>query len=664
VPGELWIGGSCLSDGYLGRPRLTAEKFVPHPSSEQPGARLYRSGDLVRVLATGELDFISRIDRQIKLRGFRVEIGEVEAVLGAHPRVGQAHVMLRTDDEPRLVAYVTPADETPPTDEALRAFVHDRLPSYMVPSAILVLDVLPLTANGKVDHRALPVPATSDDRFRPPVGVEQELVAAAWAEVLGVERVGLDDDFFGLGGHSLLAARLLSRVRDALGIDVPIKTLFEHPRLEAFVAAAIAHGRRDAGLEPPPPRRVERDGPLATSFSQQRLWFIDRMSPDEAAYNIPQPLRLRGDLDIPALGDALDDLVARHEALRTRIETIDGEPRQVIDPPTSRPLEVDDLRGVGDATAIEEAARRRAAEAADRPFDLTAEPLERHRLLKLAEDDHVLLFTLHHAITDGLSMEILTDELAVLYRARRAGLPAELPSLAFQFADFAAWERAWLQGEALDQQLDFWRRHLADAPPVLRLPTDHARPAMQNFVGAQVSIDCGGALGHAVRELAHRLGATPFMVLVAGWAMLLGRWAGQERVVLGTTVGHRPNTVWERVVGFFANTLALSTDLGGAPSFETLVERVRAVVLDAFAHQDLPFEKLVAELDIERDPSTPPIYQASFGLHEIGDDARRFADLDLDGFSIGTPQAKDDLHLAVGLGEDAFVATIVYNVDL
>ncbi|MEM8933880.1 MAG: condensation domain-containing protein, partial [Acidobacteriota bacterium] len=657
------------------RPALTAEQFVPSPDATEPGRRLYRTGDLVRVLPTGALDFLGRIDRQIKLRGFRIELGEVEAALAELPAVGQALLRLLDDGEPRLVAWVTPAadgsSDAPSPDAlspaALRDALRRQLPAFMVPSAIVVLDAFPLTANGKIDQRALPTPeALSAAEHRPPRNDVEHAIAAVWAEVLGLDRVGLDDDFFVLGGHSLLATRVLSRTRDALGHEVPLTTLFEHPRFEEFVAAASSL-RQPAGLEPPPLVRIDDDGPAPTSFSQQRLWFIDQMAPGGTAYHVRIALRLRGALDHDAMRRAVDDLVARHASLRTRIVAVDDAPRQVVDPPATVGLTIENLRGP-DAL---DAATRRIDEASSEPFDLAAGPLARFLLVQLDDQDHALLIVVHHIVTDGESSRILLRELDAAYRAHAAGDTVELPALACRFTDFAAWEQAWLQDEVLDHQLAFWRQHLADAPTVLTIPTDRPRPPVQTFDGAQVRLDLGPERARACQDLARRLGATPFMLLLAGWADLLGRWAGQDQVVLATPVAHRPRTELEDVVGFFANTLPLVTDLAGDPTVDALIGRVRQSVLGAFAHDHLPFEKLVAELDVERDPAFPPIAQATFGLiHDLDVDVR-LGELAVEGFGSASLGAKHDLHLELYLGasqhgadQDQLVGSIVYNRDL
>ncbi|HEV2734694.1 MAG TPA: amino acid adenylation domain-containing protein, partial [Longimicrobiaceae bacterium] len=478
VPGELCIGGAAVARGYLGRPELTAEKFVPDPFGE-PGARLYRSGDRVRWRADGVLEFVGRADFQVKIRGFRVEPGEVEAALAAHPQVREAAVAVReaSPGERRLVGYVTAeAGQTLPGGE-LRAWLGERLPEYMVPAAVVVLGTMPLTAHGKVDRRALPeveLAAGAQGRVAPRTPTE-EVLAGIYAAALGVEGVGAADDFFALGGHSLLATRAVSRVREAFGVELPMRALFEAPTVAGLAARVDALLREDGGTPAPPLLPVPRDGrPLPLSFAQQRLWFIDRLAPGSAAYNIPSALRLRGRLDVAALRAAVGGVVRRHEALRTVFADVGGEPVQVVGAPRAVPVPLADLRGLGAEERSAEL-RRLAREESLRPFDLAAGPVLRCALVRVDEEEHALLFTLHHVAGDAWSMELLTGEVAALYDASSRGEPSPLPPLPVQYADYAVWQRAWLSGDVLERQLGWWRGRLAGAPPNLDLPTDRPR---------------------------------------------------------------------------------------------------------------------------------------------------------------------------------------------
>ncbi|HEX7239064.1 MAG TPA: amino acid adenylation domain-containing protein, partial [Longimicrobiaceae bacterium] len=481
VPGELCIGGVEVARGYLGRPELTAAKFVPDAFGEEPGGRLYRTGDRVRWLESGDLEFLGRTDQQVKVRGFRIEPGEVEAALLADARVREAAVVVREDapGERRLVAYVAAAGAGELPVPELRAALRGRLPEYMVPSAFVVLDWLPLNAHGKVDRRALPAPeaGSSGGEHVAPRTAAEETLAGIWAAVLGVERVGVENSFFELGGHSLLAMQVVSRVRQALGVEVPLRALFEAPTVAGM--AGVVEALRSAGTSTAPPiERVSREAPLPLSFAQQRLWLVDRIDPDSSAYNMPAALRLRGSLDVAALRAGLDALVRRHETLRTTLAERDGGPVQVIHPSAPVPLPVLDLRALPEA-AREAEAGRLVAEEALRPFDLARGPLLRSTLLRLGADEHVLCFTMHHVVSDGWSMDVLVREASALY----AGEP--LPELPVQYADYAVWQRDRLSGDFLAEQVGYWKRALRGAPPLLELPTDRARAAGQGTLAGR-----------------------------------------------------------------------------------------------------------------------------------------------------------------------------------
>jgi amino acid adenylation domain-containing protein len=489
VPGELYVGGAGVSRGYLGRPDLTADRFVPDPFAGEPGARMYRSGDRVRRRADGELEYVGRVDFQVKVRGFRIELGEIEAVLERHPGVRAAAVAVREDapGASRLVGYVVPQGAAPPTPAELRLHLAERLPEYMVPGAIVLLVALPLGPNGKLDRRALPAPDASsgaaDDAFVAPRSPAEEILAGIWSEVLKLDRVGAHDNFFEIGGHSLLATRVVSRIRQAFGAEVPLRAVFEAPTLAGLAERVEAALHVGSGGQAPPIRRIPRGGPLPVSFSQQRLWFIQQMEPESAAYNMPHALRVRGPLDVGALERSFDALRARHETLRTVFAAVDGEPVQLVGEPEHVALPVTDLRAFpGESREAE--VRRRVQEEAGLPFDLAAGPLMRVRLLRLDAEEWTLLITMHHIVGDGWSNGILVRELSACYAAFSRGEEPRLPPLPVQYADFAAWQRDWLSGETLELQLDWWRGRLAGAPPLLAVPTDRPRGAAQGPGGA------------------------------------------------------------------------------------------------------------------------------------------------------------------------------------
>jgi amino acid adenylation domain-containing protein len=689
VPGELHVGGAGVARGYLGRPALTAERFVPDPFAGKPGARMYRTGDRVRwkcVSAevrecgseqhapsddptnalthsrTHALEFLGRTDFQLKIRGVRMEPGEIEAALQSHPAVRRAVVVAREDGagERRLVGYVVaPADAA----AELRAYLAARLPEYMVPAVIVALDALPLTPHGKVDRRALPAPdfAVDAGAYVAPRTPAEEILAGIFAQVLRVERVGAHDDYFALGGHSLLAARLVSRVREALGVELPLRALFDAPT-PALLAARVDEARREEGAPQAPPLiPVPRDGALPLSFAQQRLWFIDQLEPGSAAYNLPYAVRLRGRLDAAALERALAETVRRHESLRTRFPSVDGEPAQVIDPPTPIHLSLVEVSADADPEA---ALRTLCADEALRPFDLAAGPLLRGTLARVGDDDHALLLTLHHAVSDGWSTGVLVRELSALYTAFAAGEASPLAPLPLQYADYAAWQRARLSGEVLEAQLAWWRETLRDAPPLLELPTDHPRPSMPTGEGGTVRFTLSAETADALRALARREGATLFMTLLAGWQLLLSRWSGQDDVCVGTPVAGRTRLETEGVIGLFVNTLVLRGDLSGAPSFRELLRRAREAALGAFQHQELPFERLVEELAPGRALGHAPLFQAMLIVQNNAREALRLGSLKAEVLEPAATAAKFDLTLAVMEADGRLEAELIYRADL
>jgi len=670
VLGELCLGG-VMARGYVNRPDLTAERFVPNPFSGEPGARMYRTGDLVRQLPGGEIDYFGRLDRQVKIRGFRIEPGEIEAVLASHPAVAECAVVVR-EDRPgsrRLVGYVVfdqtdPTDRTDPKSAALAAWLRERLPDYMIPAAFVVLDALPLTANGKLDRKALPAPerASDTERWEAPSDPVEELIARIWAQVLELDRVGLHDDFFALGGHSLLATQVASRLRTVLGAELPLRKLFE-ARTVADLARVVQEERRPSTLLPLAPggfRATGENPPL--SFAQQRLWFLDQLDPGSPAYNIPLAERLRGEISAELLARAFAEVVRRHEALRITFAATDGQPAQVIAPADAPPLPVVDLSDLPNAER-EGRARQIAEEEAFRPFDLETGPLLRLGLVRLGERDHLLLITMHHIVSDGWSLGVLLHEVGVLYEAFSQGEPSPLPELPVQYADFAVWQRSWFQGEILERQLAYWKHELAGAPQVLELPTDRPRPAIQTYRGGSRRVALTAAQADAVRALCRREGMTPFMLLLAAWALLLGRHAGQEDVLVGSPIAGRTRRELEGLIGFFVNTLVLRIRTEGG-SFRTLLTSVRSTALDAYSHQDLPFERLVEELVPERDLSRAAIIQVLFVFQNTP-----VTDLALPGVAsapvnLDADLAKFDLDLSLWEGADGFEGVLGHNADL
>ncbi|MCW6011061.1 amino acid adenylation domain-containing protein [Micromonospora sp. CPCC 205371] len=613
VTGDLYAAGAQVARGYGGRPALTAERFVADPFAGD-GGRMYKTGDRARWRADGQVEFLGRADDQLKVHGVRIEPAEIEAALTAHPAVRAAVVTAWGEGaDRRLVAYLVPdnpADGIPPAGE-LRAALSRRLPDAMVPATFVELASLPLTPNGKIDRHALPAPDSAapaaGDAYVAPATPTEEMLAGIWAQVLGLERVGVVDDFFELGGHSLLATQVSSRIAEVLGVVVPLAALFDHPTVRGL-AGVLEDGTR---VTVPPVTAVGRDRPLPLSFGQQRMWFLDRLEPGSTDFNVPMHIRWRGHLDTGALERALDTLVLRHEVLRTRLMTgVDGTAVQVVDPPGRLVLPLVDVSGAPDP---ETAGRDLVALDAVAPFDLAEGPLMRAVLIRQAADEHVLALTLHHVVSDEWSAAILRRELTALYGG------AALPPLPVQYADFAVWQREWLAGEVLDGQLSYWRERLAGLP-VLELPTDRPRPAVRSSAGAVVGFEIPVSTVEGLRALSRDSGATMFMTLLAGWSLLLSRYCGTDDVVVGTPVAGRNRAEIEGLIGFFVNTLVMRTDLSGDPAFGELLSRVRRTALDAYAHQDLPFEQLVDALVTKRDRSRSPLFQVLFNYFTDEDD--------------------------------------------
>lgn len=672
-PGELCAAGAGLAWGYLDRPALTAECFVPDPFSAIPGERLYRTGDLARRRGDGVLEFLGRIDHQVKLRGFRIELGEVEAWLRRQDAVAEAVVVVRTDgDSPesaQLVAYVVPrSEEDTRTDEladTLRRHLEENLPHYMVPSIFVPLDSLPRAPNGKLDRRALPAPETvlAGDGFVAPRTPTEQLLAAAWGEVLGVDRLGRDDNVFQLGWHSLMATQLVSRLRRLFGVELSLRSAFEAPTVGQLAARIEEALRADPGLQAPPIVRTERTQSPPLSFAQYRLWFLDTLEPGSAFYNVPVALEFKGTLDIAVLRGVLTEVRRRHESLRTTFTLEGEEPVQVIAPPSPLPAPLVDLSALPESVRDGEAQRLMKAEAGT-PFDLAQGPLLRLFLVRLDITSHLGLLTMHHIVSDGWSTAILTREIAALYAAAHAGRPSPLPELELQYADFAAWQRQWLRGDVLEGQLAYWRDQLAGAPPLLKLPTDRPRPEEQSFHGSTRGLVMPQELADGLHALGRQEGATLFMMLLAAGQVLLGWYGEQDDVVLGTDVANRNRAETEGVIGFFINQLALRTRLDGNPTFREVLARVRRTTSGAYAHQDLPFDKLVEALNPERALGHAPIFQAKLNLINVPAPDFELPGLEISPLATSRTTAQFDWILNLIENEHGLASWVEYSTDL
>jgi amino acid adenylation domain-containing protein len=616
VTGELYVAGPGLARGYLGRAGLTAERFVACPFGG-PGERMYRTGDLGRWRAEGNLEFVGRADDQVKIRGFRIEIGEVEAALAGYPGIAGAAAVVREDvpGDRRLIGYLVPGPGLAPEEIAqlpsrVRRRAAELLPDYLVPAAVVVLDRLPLTANGKLDRKALPAPDyAAGSTHRAPTTVREELLCTAFAEVLGLPSVGVDDNFFELGGHSLLVTQLIARIRALLGTELSIRTLFEAP-----TAAGLARVLGEGGPSRPALVAGVRPEPLSLSFAQQRMWIIGQLAGPSAAYNMPLMLRLSGALDRVAFAAALHDVVGRHESLRTIFPTVDGEPVQRIVPADEVVLPV--VWADADAGQV----LGLMTEAAGYVFDLAAEIPVRAQGFSVGPDEHALVLLLHHIACDGWSVGPLGRDLAAAYAARTAGQAPSWDELPVQYADYALWQRELLgaeddPGSVLARQSVFWRAALKGLPDELTLSFAEPRPAAAGQHGAEVPVAIGADVHRRVEELARSAGATPFMVVQAALAVLLSRLGAGTDVPLGTPMGGRSDEALDDLVGFFLNTLVLRTDVAGDPTFRGLLGRVREADLAAFENQDLPFERLVEILAPSRAVGRHPLFQVMLSFN-------------------------------------------------
>ncbi|MEE4678039.1 amino acid adenylation domain-containing protein [Pseudomonas alliivorans] len=665
VTGELYIGGAGVARGYLNLPQLTAERFIDSPFVK--GERLYCSGDLARYRADGNIEFIGRNDTQTKLRGLRVELGEIEARLAQVSGVRETLVLLREDERgaQALVAWFCADDSAVLTPRTLREQLQVHLPDYMVPAAFVRLAALPLTPNGKIDRTALPAPdADAFDRreFQAAQGPLETALAAIWRDVLAVERVGRDDHFFALGGHSLLVMRVLAQVRQKLGMEASPAELFATPVLYEF--AERLHSRQSAAR--PAITVIDRGDAQTLSSAQQRLWFLAQMDGGNAAYHMPLNLRLRGTLHVAALERSFTQLVARHEALRTTFVAVEGEGRQRVSAPDSgMPLPVIDLRSHADAEA-------RLVELMDeegaKSFDLTRGPLMRASLIRLADDDHALLLTQHHIISDGWSVGVLTRDLALLYEAVLQDRDADLPPLPVQYVDYAAWQRQWLSSDVMDAQRRYWRETLTGAPVLLELPTDHKRPAVQDYRGGFVPLTFDRALTARLRALGMQQGTTLFMTLLAAWSLVLMRLSGQHDVVIGVPSANRNQQELDGLIGFFVNTLALrmtrSENAAAAQSVASWLQQARRVALDAQEHQDLPFDHVVELLNPPRSLAHSPLFQVLFAWEQDQDSDLILPGLDISPILAHQQVAKFDLQLALSEQDGQIVGGLEYASGL
>ena len=678
VEGEIWLGGEGLARGYFGRAAQTAERFIPDALSGVAGGRLYRTGDVGRYRASGELEYVGRADQQVKVRGYRIELGEIEAVLKHHPAVAEAAVVVRAarSGEPEIVGYLVWQGGATGDIGELRRYLREQVPGYMVPAQLVVLAELPQTPNGKLDRRALPAPPlpgaaateVTQARARTPV---EEVLREIWCEVLGVDQLSVEANFFDLGGHSLLATQVMSRAEKVFGVRLELRQLFEQPTVRGLgheIERRQQERHRVQGTEREAVelKRRERVASEAVplSYGQQRLWFLDRLVPNSPVYNVPRAVRLRGPLAVPALHAALNEIARRHATLRTRFADSASEPRQVVAAPRPLSLPLVDLSGLPAPVRAEMADGLLVGEAR-RPFDLTGGPLLRLLLLRLSAEEHVLCLTLHHIVSDAWSFALLGQELTQLYRAFAVGARSGLAELELQYTDYAHWQREWVAGGGLAGQLDYWREQLAGAVGALTLPTDYARPPVQTFRGARQRLRLSGRLQEQLRRVCREAQVTLFMLLLAAFKTLLWRYTGRGELTVGTVVANRRQRELEELIGFFVNTLPLRTEVGaGRQSFLEFLWQVRGVTLGAYEHQEVPFEWLVEELQPERSLSHMPLFQTALVLQNAPGGEVRLNEVRVEEVEVETGTAKFDLLVQALEAESELVLWLEYSTDL
>ncbi len=673
--GEMYVCGKGLGRGYLNRPELTVQKFIELSVENESDAeefkvrRVCRTGDFARLLPDGRLECLGRQDFQVKVRGQRVELGEIEALLISNQNVGECSV-IGHEDVPgtiQLVAYVVSRHSSDSLIEDLRILTKEKLPDYAQPSAFVLLNALPLNANGKIDRKNLPRPDASafavDTTFVAPRNATERIIAGIWAEVLGFNDIGINDNFFELGGNSLLASRVISRLRKAFNLEMPLRTIFEAPTIAELAKKTSFYGRQNDFVPLNVLKKAGRPAAIPLSFAQQRLWFLAQMEIDSSTYNMSEVVRLDGKLQTEALRSALENVIGRHEILRTSFESIGGQPSQIVASEAYVDFSIADLTDFP-FDMCEAEARKIASEFSARAFDLTGSPLLRVKVIKLQETEHLLAVVFHHIISDGWSVGVFLKELSAFYEAEISESNASVAKLPIQYADYALWQQEWLRTEQYDRQLEFWKEHLEGAPALLELPTDYPRPAVQRYRGARCSAFVSNDLTKKINALGRREGATLFMTLLSAWQLLLLRYSGQERIVVGTPIAGRTKTETENLIGFFVNTLALNGDLSGNPTFRELLRRTRERALDAYANQELPFEKLVEAINPERSLSYAPLFQVMFTLQNAPAANRDFADLKLNREKTAGKTAKFDLSLDVYEKADGLELELEYDTDL
>jgi surfactin family lipopeptide synthetase A len=667
VAGELCVAGIAVGLGYWNDPHQTSLKFVKNPFPQSKGDVLYRTGDLARWLPKGEVEFLGRIDQQVKIRGVRIERSEIESVMLRHSGVREAVVDVRSFlGEESLVAYWVPSGIQATEESELRKHMEEYLPQNMVPAAFVTLEQFPLTANGKIDLKMLPSPQESADAREPlaaPRNFMEEVLTGLWRKLLNREVVGIHDDFFAIGGHSLLATMMASRLQHTFGVEVPLRKVFELRTIVELAAFIAAARNEPCNIVPPIIRPSFRPACIPLSFAQQRLWFLDRLSPGLSLYNIPVAVRLDGALNVNALKWAMDEMVSRHEILRTTFSEVEGSPVQVIHERLHVPIRRISLRHLT-STERDAQLHEHVGEEVGVSFDLSRGPLLRILLVEMDSQNHVLVFTTHHIVSDGWSMAIFVREVCEYYRKYLESETTPLPQLPVQYADFAIWQRDWLSSEVLGRQRAYWKRQLRPPLPRLNMSFDGPPPNRSSYRGASESLTLPKQLGPALQTFCREFEVTPFMAMLAAFQIVLHRYSGQEDIIVGADIANRNREETEGLIGFFVNMLVLRTDLSGDPSIRELMERIRQTALDAYAHQDFPFEQIVAELQPERNLAQNPLFQVVIVLQNMPAEELRIPGVNVSRFELPWRWAKFDLILNIEESGGVLSASMEYSTDV
>jgi non-ribosomal peptide synthetase component F/acyl carrier protein len=666
VGGEICVGGVGVGRGYRGEAERVAEVFIPDGVSGAAGGRLYRTGDIGSYLGDGRVEFRGRGDQQVKVRGYRIELGEIEAALRGREEVSEAVVMARGErgGDKRLVAYLVGDGGVEIGSREMRKYLEGRLPEQMRPSEYVWLEKMPLTGNGKVDRKALPEAGwrEEDEGYEGPETAVEEIVAGIWESVMKRERVSVEENFFELGGHSLMATQVMSRLREAFKVEMPLRMIFEKGTVREM-AREIERGR--GGKEDKAPRieRVEREGVMELSYAQQRLWFLNELEPGSPMYNIASAVRLRGEVNIAALEQAIGETVRRHEILRTTFRSQDGRPVQVIGEPDGViSLPVADLTEM--VGRPESEIKRLVREKAERVFDLSRGPLLNVELARLSKDEYIMIFVVHHIVADGWSTGVLVRDVTSLYEAYSKGEPSPLPELAVQYADYAYWQRGWMKGEVLEEGLRYWRGELSGELPALQLPTDRPRPEIASYKGADQILMIPSEIVDRMKSLSREEGATIFMALMAAFDILAHKYTGLEDITVATVVAGRVRAETEGLIGMFINMLPMRVDLRGKPSYRELLKRAREVVIGAFGRQEIPIEKIVEELKMERNNGEAPLLQVGFSLDNTPEEEAELPGLELTPFQFDYEAVRFDLTVWLKETSEGMRATWTYRTEL